>query len=322
MHAIVLKKCLCLNNLSNIFILTPSESWFKTISKNIKLAKNAGFCYGVKRAVETTIKLKKENPNKKISVLGELIHNSHVISELESSGIKTINSLPDKGEGICIIRSHGESNVVFKQVQDKGYELVDLTCFDVKKVQNRAIELARNGFLVIILGKFEHPEVMAIRANAQEYATNSQNVYVAQTIDKLKLIEDRIKSSSKVGVVLQTTQTKEYLYEIIDYLIDKCKILNVSNTICPSTTLRQEEAKKLAQESDLMVVVGSKKSANTTHLAQLLQDITQTIHIEDENELDNYKEIIVKSQNIGITAGASTPDNIIQEVINKLERTV
>lgn len=301
--------------------LTLSRKLDKTISKTIKLAKNAGFCYGVKRAVETTVKLKKENPNKKISVLGELIHNSHVISELENSGIITLDKLPDKGEGICIIRSHGESADVFKQVQEKGYELVDLTCFDVKKVQNRAIELARDGYFVIILGKFEHPEVMAIRANAQEFAQNPQNVYVAQTIDKLKLIEDRIKSAFKVGVVLQTTQTKEYLFEIIDYLSGICKILKVQNTICPSTTLRQEEAKKLAQESDLMVVVGSKKSANTTHLAQLLKDITQTIHIEDENELDNFKNIIIKSQHIGVTAGASTPDNIIKEVINKLERT-
>ncbi len=195
-----------------------------------------------------------------------------------------------------------------------------MTCFDVKKVQNRAIELAREGYLVIILGKFEHPEVQAIRANAQEY-TSHQNVYVAQSLDKLMLIEDRIKNASKVGVVLQTTQTKEYLYEVINYLMDKCKVLNISNTICPSTTLRQEEAKKLAQSSDLMVVVGSKKSANTTHLAQLLKDITKTIHIEDENELDNYQKIIKQSQNIGVTAGASTPDNIIKEVINKLERT-
>ncbi len=238
-------------------------------------------------------------------------------------GIKTLQKLPEEeGKGICVIRSHGESDEVFEQIKNKGFEMLDLTCFDVKKVQNRAIELAQNGYFVIILGKFEHPEVMAIRANAQKYAINPQNVYVAQTLDKLKLIEQRIKEAQKVGVVLQTTQTKEYLYEIIDYLVDKCKILNISNTICPSTTLRQEEAKKLAQESDLMVVVGSKKSANTTHLAQLLTAITKTIHIEDENELDNFKDVIIKSDNIGVTAGASTPDNIIKEVINKLERTI
>ena len=233
-----------------------------------------------------------------------------------------MHNLPEHGEGICIIRSHGESEEVFEQVQKKGYELVDLTCFDVKKVQNRAIELAQEGYLVIILGKFEHPEVQAIRANAKKYAQDADNVYVAQTLDKLKLIEERIKSSKKTGVVLQTTQTKEYLFEVVDYLSGISKVLNVSNTICPSTTLRQDEAKKLAQMSDLMVVVGSKKSANTTHLAKLLEDITNTIHIEDENELNNYSSIIKKSQNIGVTAGASTPDSIINEVINKLERTI
>lgn len=254
--------------------------------------------------------------------MGELIHNSHVISELENSGIVTINKLPEKGVGICVIRSHGESNEVFRQIENKGYELVDLTCFDVKKVQSKAMELAHDDYLVIILGKAEHPEVIAICANAKAKAKNPENVIIASSIQDLRRIENILKSSHKVGVVLQTTQTKEYLFEVIDYLSSICKILKVQNTICPSTTLRQEEAKQLAQVSDLMVVVGSKKSANTTHLAQLLKDITQTIHIEDENELDNYNEIIKNSLNIGVTAGASTPDNIIQEVINKLERTI
>lgn len=254
--------------------------------------------------------------------MGELIHNSHVISELNNLGIKTLDELPQKGDGVCVVRSHGVSDDVFVEIKNKGFEILDLTCFDVKKVQNRAIELARAGFFVIILGKFEHPEVMAIRANAQKYALNPDNVYVAQTLDKLKLIEDRIKSAKSVGVVLQTTQTKEYLYQVIDYLVDKCKILNVSNTICPSTTLRQEEAKNLARTCDLMVVVGSKKSANTTHLAELLSEITTTVHIEDEIELDKFSEIVQKADDIGVTAGASTPDDIIKKVINKLERII
>lgn len=119
--------------------------------------------------------------------------------------------------------------------------------------------------------------------------------------------------------MLQTTQTKEYLFEVINYLTSICKILTVQNTICPSTSLRQDEAKKLAKESDLMVVVGSKKSANTTHLATLLEQITKTIHIEHQDELEHFIELIKKAQNIGVTAGASTPDKIIQKVINKLE---
>lgn len=299
--------------------MTSQESWFKTIKKTIRLAKNAGFCYGVKRAVDTTKKIKQENPSRIVSVLGELIHNSHVTSELEGLGIKTINALPEKGEGICIIRSHGESDDVFEQVQKIGYELVDLTCLDVKKVQSKAVELVLEGYFVIILGKDDHPEVRAIYTNAKNKADDENNVFVAQNLDALRLIENKIKSAKKVGIVLQTTQTKEYLLEVLDYLSGICKVLRVQNTICPSTTLRQEEAKKLGKVSDLMVVVGSKKSANTTHLAQILSDITKTIHIEYQDELDNYSKEIENAQTIGVTAGASTPDNIINAVIKKLE---
>ena len=254
--------------------------------------------------------------------MGELIHNSHVISELKKCGIKTLNELPQKGEGICVIRSHGESADVFEKIKNIGYELVDLTCLDVKKVQSKASYLAKQDYFLIILGKPEHPEVKAIETNAKMEAKNPENIFVASSVDDLRKIELKIKSAKKVGVVLQTTQTKEYLFDVIDYLSSKCKVLHIENTICPSTSLRQQEAKALAQNSDLMVVVGSKKSANTTHLAELIADITKTIHIEDVEELNLYSDLIKNSQNIGVTAGASTPDNIINEVINKLERTV
>ena len=299
--------------------MTLQESWSKTITKIIKLAKNAGFCYGVKRAVDTTKKLKQENPNKIISVLGELIHNSHVTTELENLGIKTIKTLPEAGEGICVIRSHGESDDTFKEIQSKGYEIVDLTCLDVKKVQSKAVEMVLDGYFVIILGKYDHPEVSAIYINAKNQAQDINNVFVAQNLEALKAIDSKIRQAKKVGIVLQTTQTKEYLLEVVDYLSTICKILKIQNTICPSTTLRQEEAKKLGKESDLMIVVGSKKSANTTHLAEILKDITKTIHIEHQDELENYLDEIAKAQNIGVTAGASTPEAIINAVIDKLE---
>ena len=240
-------------------------------------------------------------------------------AELENLGIKTLSVLPEKGDGICIVRSHGESDDTFKEIQSKGYEILDLTCLDVKKVQQKAVELVKDGYFVIILGKYDHPEVSAIYTNAKNHANDINNVFVAQNLEALKAIEARIKNAYKLGVVLQTTQTKEYLMEVVNYLLPLCKILKVQNTICPSTTLRQEEAKKLGKESDLMVVVGSKKSANTTHLAQILQTITKTIHIEHQNELENYKKEIEKAQNIGVTAGASTPDSIINAVIKKLE---
>jgi len=294
------------------------KEWtYQRLKKNIKLAKHAGFCYGVKRAVETTKKLKLENKDKEIFVLGELIHNSHVINELSNLGIHTVDKLTDSDTGVCIIRSHGASPDVFEDAKNKGYEIVDLTCLDVKKVQHKAIELVQEGYLLVIVGKPEHPEVCAIRANAQIYG---ENVFVAPNETSLKEIEEEIKKHKKVGVVVQTTQKIENLQNIVNYLLPITKELKVFNTICASTSLRQTEAKNLAQESDLMVVVGSKKSANTTHLAEILSEITATIHIETGAELVNFKDLLEKSQNIGVTAGASTPEDIINDVIENLNK--
>ena len=285
-------------------------------NQNIKLAKFAGFCYGVKRAVETAKKLKKENPDKNIYILGELIHNTDVINELENLGIKTIYEIPAKGDGICIIRSHGESPEVFDRIKKAGFEVVDLTCPDVKKVQQRAIELAQNDYFVVIVGKPNHPEVMAIKANADLY---SKNVVVATTIDELEKYEASIKSHKKVGVVVQTTQMVSSLNCVVNYLNTIAKEVLIYNTICQSTSMRQKEAKELARESDLMVVVGSKKSANTTHLAEILKDFTTTIHIENDTELKEYRNLYKNTKNIGITAGASTPQDIIDKVIETIK---
>ena len=284
--------------------------------KNIKLAKFAGFCYGVKRAVETAKKLKSENPDKNVFVLGELIHNTDVINELESLGIKTITEVPEKGDGICVVRSHGESPDIIDKIQNAGFQLVDLTCPDVKKVQQRAIEFAKEGYFLVIVGKSEHPEVVGIRANALRW---SENVVVASTVEQLRQYEKEIKAHKKVGVVVQTTQMLRTLNPIVEYLTSISKELSIANTICQSTAMRQSEAKELAKESDLMIVVGSKKSANTTHLAEILKNITKTIHIENDAELENYKDIIENSNNISITAGASTPQNVIEKVIESIK---
>ncbi len=284
--------------------------------KEIKLAKFAGFCYGVKRAVDTVKNLKAENPERNICVLGELIHNSHVIEELNTLGIKSLESLPEKGDGICVVRSHGESPEVFEEIKNAGFEVYDLTCPDVKKVQQKAVELVKNGYFLIIVGKSSHPEVVAIKANAEQY---SKDVLVAADIEQLKPFEKELKSHKKLGVVVQTTQMLSTLNKIVEYLTPLAKELLIANTICQSTAMRQSEAKELAKNSDLMIVVGSKKSANTTHLAEILKDITSTIHIETETELENYKELIEKSDKISVTAGASTPQSIIEKVIKNIE---
>ena len=266
--------------------------------------------------METVKKLKAENPEKNIFVLGELIHNSQVIKELEGLGIKTINELPEKGTGICVIRSHGASPEIFEQITNAGFELVDLTCPDVKKVQQKAIQLVKEGYFLIIVGKAEHPEVVAIKASAERFGSN---IFVASDVLQLKDVEQKIKEHKKVGVVVQTTQRISTLNPIVERLTSISKELTIANTICASTTLRQNEAKELATESDLVIVVGSKKSANTTHLAEILTGVSKTIHIEDDKELENYKEIIDNAHNIAITAGASTPETIIENVINRLK---
>lgn len=282
---------------------------------DIKLAKFAGFCYGVKRAVETAVKLKEENPDKNIYILGELIHNTDVINELDKMGIKTIYEVPKSGDGICIIRSHGAAPEVLEQIRNAGFELVDLTCPDVKKVQQRAIELAKNDYFVVIVGKPNHPEVIAIKANAALY---SNKVVVATSIEELEPYSAQIKSHRKVGVVVQTTQMVSSLNLVVNYLNTIAKEVLIYNTICQSTAMRQKEAKELAKETDVMIVVGSKKSANTTHLAEILKDYTKTIHIENDTELD--KEILNGVKSIGITAGASTPQKIIDKVIDRIKK--
>ncbi|MBP3847788.1 4-hydroxy-3-methylbut-2-enyl diphosphate reductase [bacterium] len=286
-----------------------------TKTKKITLAKYAGFCYGVKRAVDTVKKIKLENPDKNVCVLGELIHNSNVIKELESFGIISLDKLPENGEGICVIRSHGESPQTIDKINKAGFEVYDLTCPDVKKVQQKAVELVKDGYYLVIVGKEEHPEVAAIKANAKQYC---ENVIVTDDLDTLKNIEQKLKEHRKIGVVVQTTQTLSALNPIVEYLVSVSKELSIANTICPSTTKRQTEVRELAKNNDLVIVVGSKNSANTTHLADIAREYTKTIHIENSDELSQYADLIKKSMKIGVTAGASTPQNIIDDVTDKL----
>ena len=287
-----------------------------TDTKEITLAKYAGFCYGVKRAVDTVKKIKAENPDKNVYVLGELIHNTQVIKELESFGIISLDKLPERGEGICVIRSHGESPQTFEQIKNAGFEVYDLTCPDVKKVQQKAVELVKDGYYLVIVGKEEHPEVSAIKANALMYG---DNVLVAGKVDDFYKYADELKEHKNIGVVVQTTQTLATLNPIIEYLTSISKELRIVNTICPSTSRRQAEAKELAQNNDLMIVVGSKNSANTTHLADIAKEYTKTIHIETSDELSKYDDLIKSSSKIGVTAGASTPQNVIDNVVKMLK---
>jgi len=292
----------------------------KNSNKTIKKANLAGFCYGVKRAIDLTTDLKEKNPDKNVFILGELIHNNQVIENLRNMGIKIINDIEEITEpqnSICVIRTHGATPQDINKIKEKGCQILDATCVDVKKVQEKAKALIVEGYKLIIIGKDNHPEVIGIKAHAEE--NTDQKAIVIASADDINTHIEEIKDAKRIGIVIQTTQKTENLQNILSVVSQYAKELKVYNTICKTTSNRQKEAKNLAQEVDLMIVVGSKTSANTSHLAEILSEITATIHIETEDEICNYEELIEKSPNIGITAGASTPEYIINNVIKKLK---
>jgi len=253
-----------------------------------------------------------------VCILGQLIHNNQVIEELHNLGIETIEEIPERLEGICIIRTHGVTPQTIQNLQSKGCEIIDATCPDVKRVQDKAKDLAKEGYRVIIIGKADHPEVIAIKGHAD--LCSEKETIVISSVEEAERFLPQIKESKKIGVVTQTTQLIENFKAILPVIAEYSKELKVYNTLCSATFQRQQSAKALAKESELMVVVGSKSSANTTHLAEILSSIRETILIETADELEKYenKNLIEKAQKIGVTAGASTPEYIINEVIKKI----
>ena len=193
---------------------------------------------------------------------------------------------------------------------------MDATCPDVKRVQDKAKNLAEEGYRVVIIGKADHPEVIGIKACADLYS-NEEAIVISSVNEALVNIE-KIKQAKKIGIVIQTTQKSENFKKILPIIAESSKELKVHNTICSTTFKRQQEAQALAKEVELMVVVGSKSSANTTNLAEILSEITKTIHIEGPEELDLYEDLLEKINKIGVTAGASTPESVINEVINRI----
>lgn len=286
------------------------------IKKDIKLARHAGFCYGVKRAVDLSIKIKKDNPDVHVYILGQLIHNNQVIEDLNKLGIITLEEIPEQLEGICIIRTHGVTPQTIENLQSKGCQIVDATCPDVKRVQDKAKDLAKDGYRVIIIGKPDHPEVVAIKAHA-DLCSEKPAIVISSKKEAENIVQET-KSSDKIGVVIQTTQLIDNFKEILPVIAENARELKVYNTLCAATFQRQQSAKELAEEVELMVVVGSKSSANTTHLAEILRSVKTTVLIETCEELANYKDYIEKAQKIGVTAGASTPEYVINNVIKKI----
>jgi len=271
----------------------------------IIVAERAGFCFGVKRAIDIAFKLanKKERG---VYSLGPLIHNPQVIEKLKTEGVIPIDDVHFPDIKTLIIRTHGISPEVNKEVSGKSYKIVDATCPFVKKAQKYVQILREEGYQVLILGDRQHPEVQALLGFAGD------NVIVVNSNEAIPPLKGR------VGIIVQTTQPFEAFKTVVCQVIDYVKEIKVYNTICESTALRLEETKKLAKMADLMIVVGGKNSANTTQITVLSKSICDKVyHIETADELQD--EWLKGVENVGVTGGASTPQWIIDDVVEKLK---
>jgi (E)-4-hydroxy-3-methyl-but-2-enyl pyrophosphate reductase len=284
--------------------------------KTILLAEHSGFCHGVQKAVDKTLAVG-EASEKPVYVLGQLIHNQQVIDHLESKQILTVTSLDEVPPGsVCIIRTHGASPRVVDDAMARDINVSDATCPDVRLVQNKAIQLAEEGYTVVIVGKDEHPEVIGIKAHS-EVVDGSRIVAINKPEDIPKKLENLPRR--RIGVVSQTTQMEANFFEMVKELSKVAKELKVFNTICPATYFRQNSALELAGKVEFMVIIGGKNSSNTTHLAEICRaEGTETIHIETYKELEGCTAL-ENAKIVGVTAGASTPDWLIQEVLDYLQ---
>ncbi|HEX3075475.1 MAG TPA: bifunctional 4-hydroxy-3-methylbut-2-enyl diphosphate reductase/30S ribosomal protein S1 [Lachnospiraceae bacterium] len=271
----------------------------------ISTAKSAGFCFGVKKAVDTVYK--HISSTEKVYTYGPIIHNEEVVNDLERKGVQIIHNiveLKEITEGTIIIRSHGISKTEQQQMEDSGLTIIDATCPFVKKIHKAVEEHSKNHSNIVIIGNKEHPEVVGIVGWAQN-ATVIENVEDA--------VRYQVKEGEKVCIVAQTTFNYKKFKDLVEIISKKGYDILVLNTICNATEERQTEARELASESDAMIVIGGKNSSNTQKLYEICKnECEDTYYIQTLSDLD--LNLFKSFRSVGITAGASTPNNIIKEV--------
>ena len=275
---------------------------------NVNIAKSAGFCFGVKRAVNLVYD-EISSEDKPIYTYGPIIHNDEVVKDLEQKGvtvIKNLDKLSSLEKGIIIIRSHGISREEYNKIEESGFEIKDATCPFVKKIHKLVEKHSTEGRYIIIIGNADHPEVQGIRGWVQ-----GNDVCVVGNQDDIDNLD--ITLEKKVCIVSQTTFNYNKFQELVEIIEKKGYDILVLNTICNATEERQTEARDIASESDAMIVIGDKNSSNTQKLFEICKkECENTYYIQTSRDMDYEK--IKSVNNVGITAGASTPNNIIEEV--------
>lgn len=277
------------------------------------VAENCGFCPGVKNAISIAeeILAKKVAP---VYSLGPIIHNADVVNRLAKTGLKTVDSVEQIRSGTVIIRSHGAAPKQIAELKEKGAEIVDATCILVKRVQQIARELEKDGYKVVVIGDENHPEVQAVVGSAEGV------VVLADESDLHKL-----PSNSKLGIVCQTTQSQEHFSRMLGAIaMHGFGEMKVINTLCREAIKRQESAVQLCKQVDIMFVLGGLESANTCRLAELCKKYnSQTFHLQNWSEFDKsmcFGKNRILPKIAGVTAGASTPEWIIAEFVENLAK--
>ena len=275
--------------------------------KKILITRSAGFCFGVKRAISIADETATKYKDEPIHSLGPIIHNPQAVERLEQKGIRVVERVDDITCGKAIIRSHGVTQSDRAALEKNNITVVDATCPFVTKAQDYARMLSQEGYAVVVVGDPNHPEVKGIIS------------YIAEGVSIFTSVEGirNTKGGQKVGIVAQTTQSFDNLMVFVAEAMKRFQEVRVFNTICNATKLRQEESTELAGVADVMFVLGGYNSANTRRLAEICSEINRcTHHIETEYEVT--KPMIEGASVVGVTAGASTPQWIIDGLVERL----
>jgi 4-hydroxy-3-methylbut-2-enyl diphosphate reductase len=285
----------------------------------IEVAREIGLCFGVRRAI--TLLTEAASKYGKVEILGPIAHNQRLVQQLDKAGVKMVANLEDARGEVIAIPTHGVGPDVLSKLEAPKLNIIDVTCPIVKRAQSAATKLARADFTVIIFGEAEHSEVKGLLGwtGGKGMAALSVNQIVSQA----NVIASEAKQSllsSRLGIISQTTQNKtsftNFVNQVITTFIPKTSEISIINTLCQAIQTRLEAAIKLAQKSQLIIVIGGRNSANTKRLAEACSAIVETHPVETAEEIQ--KSWLTDKHHIGITAGASTPDEAIQEVIAKL----
>lgn len=277
----------------------------------INLAKTAGFCFGVKRALK--IALKTLCSGNKVYILGDIVHNEDVVKQIKKSGIKKIETLNHAKNGILLIPAHGAGLNISQQAEHLGYKIIDATCPMVKKIHKIAKGREEKGYRIIVIGDKKHAEVEGIVGQLKGKAI------IIDGIKRLPL--KTIKKIKKACIVVQSTQNLENVSKIVGILKLYIKEIEFFNTVCKPTQAKQREIKTMPLENDVMIILGSKSSANTKRLYEIAKSLNKRSYwINSEREIN--PGWLKAAASLGITAGASTPESTIQNVINYISSAI